>query len=192
MRLASALFLVFSASVPVTAAQGRSLAVQVDHPIPVGDNFIGSYDGVFGLGLTFSEPVGRGFLVRPSLDYQLLKLTSSVSAHLATVRAGVGYEFRLGGSVAVVPEAGVEFARVQFDAPPDPFGDDLRDSSVGGDNATSLYVGVVPGYDSGGVRVVAPVGFRALFFQEPGDAPDVAFNTRGTVLTVGLGAAFDL
>ena len=171
------------------------MAVQVDHPVPVGDNFIGSYDGVFGLGLTFSEPVGGGLLVRPSLDYQRLELGTLVTAHLVTVRAGVGYGFRIGESVLVVPEAGVEFARAQFDSsePGGPFGDPgVDDSSTEGDNATSLYVGVAPGYHLGGVTLAVPVGFRALFFGEPGDAPDTPFNTRGTVLTVGLGASFDL
>ncbi|MEM1126643.1 MAG: hypothetical protein AAGI71_08330 [Bacteroidota bacterium] len=172
------------------SAQNRGITLQVGVPFPTEDTFLTNYDGIFALGLVYTQPTVFSIQLRPAVEFERFTLEGAgTDINQLTFGLGLGYAVALSSRLRVVPEIGVGLTRLGFDVPAE------FDVSLDSQSGFLSWVAVEPTYKMlERMSLGISLAYRTAFLEAPepfnGISGDTAFNKRTHVLQVAGGVMY--
>ncbi|MBW1298180.1 outer membrane protein [Aquimarina litoralis] len=161
-------------------SQDSKISLEVNYPIPLGDNFIGkSYDGIADIGIDYKFFNKSLFNVGASLNGGVFLNNSfdNITTTAYTIQPRVFTELKVLSKIR--PSLGIGYTIIVFNISGD---SNLETPST--ESGLNLNLGIT--YDIT-KKIFAQVQYDFSSLSTSDDVPDISFNTQIQLLKIGVG-----
>lgn len=189
------LFFIFFTTL-VSFAQQKKTSIELNYPIPTGNNFLGSYKGILDIGIKYRFSDQKDFVIGASLNvnyltYSLNEASISFDTNNFNFQPRLFGELKLKGIPRLHPALGLGYTFMKFSSSGS--ADTFEDPNIGfneSESLSGLNYNISFSFDIN-TKLFAQVQYDGIKIgNTPTGVPDSKYNTTANLIKLGIGYRF--